>query len=162
MRLKGANQSAPLTEAQYLAEQSAAARAAISAALADLKADVVRVADPRRLLHTHPWITLASAAVAGFAAAATAIPSKEQQALRRLEAIQRAMHAREVHPKNGNGNGGGDPGAANPGIGAFLIKEAIGFVKPILLTVLSAQMNPQGPAAPTDDPTRPASSENGA
>lgn len=133
----------------------------MSAALGDLKAEIARGADPREWVQAHPWLTLASAAVAGFTAAAAAIPSKEQQALRRLEAIQRALHASHPQPaKDGNGNGAGDH-ASGHGIGAVLIREAIGIVKPIALSILTARLTPREPAPPVDDPSGSAPSEQG-
>jgi len=44
--------------------------------LDELKSDVFGLADPRPLLKSHPWLTLASAAVAGFTAAQLPSPPK--------------------------------------------------------------------------------------
>jgi hypothetical protein len=67
-----------------------------------LKGDLARGADPRLWLKQYPWATLAGATVAAFTAAAVAIPSKEQQALRRLARIEAALHP---HRAGGDGNG---------------------------------------------------------
>ncbi|HEX4052981.1 MAG TPA: hypothetical protein VHX86_01825 [Tepidisphaeraceae bacterium] len=58
-------------EAQYLHEQSERAKAAMWAALRELKQDAGQAADPREWAKTHPWMTVAAAAAAGFAVATT-------------------------------------------------------------------------------------------
>jgi hypothetical protein len=140
---------AGLSESEYLKRQADAASAAISRAFAELKTDLGRGADPRMWVKSHPWITLASAAVAGFAAASSAIPSKEQVALKKLEAIERAIH-RAHHPneaaENGNGNGTGKP--ATTGVLPMLLKEVLSIIKPVLLSILTAKMAPPEPFEP--------------
>ena len=60
--------------------------------------------DPRAWMRAAPWTTLAAAAVTGFVAAAAAVPSKEQQALKRLREIEKALnsngrpHGRSIDP----------------------------------------------------------------
>ena len=147
-----------VSEAQYLREESAAALASVQHTLDELKSDVFGLADPRPLLKSHPWLTLASAAVAGFTAAAVAVPSKDQQALRRLAAIHRAMNAR--HPADGNGHEEGKHKPSQEGIGAFLVREAVGLIKPVLFALVTSQLNPK-PAEPASETAPPASSEQG-
>src|SRR4051812_4191998 len=77
-----------LTEAQYLIKQQADAKKAISRTIDGLKSDLVQAADPRAWMQVHPWATMAASAVAGFAATAAVVPSKEQQALKRLEKLE--------------------------------------------------------------------------
>src|SRR5689334_5167516 len=72
------------TESEFLKRQSNDARAAISRAMRDVQHEIAQSADPRAWMKVHPWATLGVAAVAGFAAAAVAIPNEEQQALRRI------------------------------------------------------------------------------
>ncbi len=54
-------------EAQYLQEQSRHAKAAMLAALGELKQDAAQAADPRQWAQAHPWMTVTAAAAAGFA-----------------------------------------------------------------------------------------------
>jgi len=57
----------------------------------DIKHDVAHGVDPRAWMQVAPWTTLASATIAGFLAAAAAVPSKEQQALKRLRKLEDAL-----------------------------------------------------------------------
>src|SRR4051794_28407673 len=81
-----------LTEAQFLTNQVNEASAAIGQAFSALKADLSKGLDPKALTDKYPWLTVGAAAVAGFVAASAVVPSKEQQALKRLERIERALH----------------------------------------------------------------------
>jgi hypothetical protein len=58
-------------EAQYLHEQSEHAKAAMCAVMRELKQDALQAADPREWARTHPWISVAAAAAAGFAVTTT-------------------------------------------------------------------------------------------
>ena len=131
-----------LTEAQYLQQQQAAALSALTGALKDMTRGLGQTADPRRWMQTHPWMTLVSAAVAGFAAAAVAVPSKEQQALKKLEAIERALYSHrnghqgpeEKRPSDGDG------AKKSGGFLATILHELLGAAKPLIMTLLSSHM----------------------
>src|SRR3954452_3884664 len=77
-----------LGESEFLTKQAADAKAAISRVVSDMKNDLAKSADPRGWMQVAPWTTLGVAAVAGFVAAAVAVPSKEDQALKRLKKIE--------------------------------------------------------------------------
>src|SRR4051812_33171638 len=86
--------SAPKTppgESDFLTRQAADAKSAISRVMDDIKHDVAHGVDPRAWMQVAPWTTLASATIAGFLAAAAAVPSKEQQALKRLRKLEDAL-----------------------------------------------------------------------
>jgi len=59
----------------------------------DIKAKLGQGVDPKAWAREHPWVTIGAAAVAGFAATAALVPSKEEQALKKLAAIERALNA---------------------------------------------------------------------
>jgi hypothetical protein len=80
-----------LSEAQFLTNQVNEASAAIGAAFNSLKADLSKGLDPKVLTDKYPWLTIGAAAVAGFVATSALVPSKEQQALKKLERIERAL-----------------------------------------------------------------------
>jgi len=105
-------------------------------------------------MKTHPWMTLASAAVAGFAAAAATIPSKEEQALKKLAAIEKAIHGHRVEPANGHEADG--PSKKEPGgFMALVLREVIGAVKPAAIALLTAHLSPQAPPpSPQADSSR--------
>ena len=125
-----------LTEAEFLEHQAAAARTAIVDALADLKTDLATGADPRVWMKSHPWITLASAAVAGFAAAAAVVPSRERQALKKLERIERALHAGRKHYENGDGAAAEK--TEHGGLIAKLLHEVFGVIKPAVISLIAS------------------------
>jgi hypothetical protein len=146
--------STTLSESEYLAQQAASAQAALTDALKEMGKDFARTADPRLWAKTHPWATLASAAVAGFAAAAAVVPSKEQQALNKLAAIERALYAHNgskaaAHDGKEDGH---DEGKNKAGFVAMLLREVFGALRPALMSMISAGMASaaQGAAAPAD------------
>ena len=145
-----------LSESEFLAEQARLAKAALGKAFDDLKADLARGADPRLWVKSHPWVTLASAAVAGFAATSAAIPSREEQALARLRAIERAIHGAHTPRTNGHD---GEPAPAKESMGAVLTRELIGMAKPIVVTLLSSLMASAGQRPPVDPSVDPATAE---
>src|SRR5690349_10314694 len=67
-----------LSEADFLAQQQAQARTAISNTLADMKHAVAQSVNLREWTREHPWILMGTAAVAGAVAAALLTPSKEE------------------------------------------------------------------------------------
>lgn len=144
------------SESEYLRQQRTEAKAAIAVAFSELKADLAKGVDPRVWIKTHPWITLASAAAAGFAAAASAIPSKDDRALRRLGAIERALGGSPDRKEHGNGNGNGNAPAAGSGLIGMLLKELVGAVKPILITLITegarGNSKPESPKSETSAP----------
>jgi hypothetical protein len=143
-----------LTEAEFLEQQSAAARKAITDAFDDLKVDLAKGTDPRVWMKSHPWITLASAAVAGFAAAAAVVPSKEQEALSKLQRIERALnpgrHAQE------NGNGSGDGAKTHRNLISMLLHEAFGVIKPAIISLIASQFSGQSARHDSEPPAKQA------
>ncbi len=148
--------SARLGESEFLRVEAEQAKAAVKRALEDAKTALTGAVDPRELTRSHPFVALGSAVVAGFVAAAVAIPSKEQQALRRIEKLQRAMHP-SPPPSNGSGaTGNGSTTETKPPAPSFLamiVKEIIAVLKPILIAAITANLNP--PPAPPVAPASP-------
>jgi hypothetical protein len=94
--------SAPKTpegESDYLAHQAEQAKQAIERTLEDLKASLADGADPRQWAKERPWTTLGTVAALGFVAAYGLVPSKEQQALKKLREIERAIGEAETEPR---------------------------------------------------------------
>src|SRR5688572_29410567 len=81
----------PVSEAEFIAAQAEAAKKAISNVVTQLTHDLGRGIDPRGWTKEHPWMMVAGATVAGFVGAVLAVPSKEEQALRRLARIEKAL-----------------------------------------------------------------------
>lgn len=142
--------TATLSESEYLAQQAAAAKAAIASTLGDIKGRLGETIDVRLWTRQHPWITLASAAVAGFAAASTLVPSKEQQALKKLAAIEEALREPR-HEREGHDGHSEDGKAPHKGLIGTLIHEAIAALRPILVALMTSGLGGQQ-QAPQEDP----------
>jgi hypothetical protein len=142
------------TESEYLAQQAQAAQAAMSQAWNELKTKLGQGVDPKAWAKQHPWIAIGGAAVAGFAATAALVPSKEQQALRKLAELERALHPPAPSAVNG------DAKKEKPSMLAAIALEAFAVLRPVLTTILTNQMgqtaaDPQAEGnghAPSDPP----------
>ena len=132
-----------MSDAKYLQDQAEAAKDAMGRAWSEFMTGMGKSADPRQWAKAHPWVTMASATVAGFAAASTLVPSKEEQALKKLAAIERALRIDGHSKRESNGNGTKEP---KEGFLTRLMKEAFAAAGPILANILTAQMKP--PPAP--------------
>ena len=143
----------PASESEFLTRQAAEARQAISRVVSDLKHDIAQGVDPRAWIQTAPWTTLAGAAVAGFVAAAAVIPSKEQQALKRLAEIEKALNPPgRYHRRNGSDNDDAVH-AVESGRGSFLsglAGQVLRAVQPVLMSAITA-----GVTAKTVDSDKP-------
>jgi hypothetical protein len=136
-------------EAAFLAQQAADAKAAISDVLSDLRADLAQAANPGYFMKKYPWLTLGASAVAGFAATAALVPSKEEQALKKLARIERALNPagppkkRAADEDVADGDGSPDKGAkgykqGRTSIGRAILGELIKAVQPAILSMLTA------------------------
>jgi hypothetical protein len=86
-----------------------------------------------------PWTTLGVAAVAGFAAAALTIPSKEEQTLKRLKKIEEALTPKP-RPVDAAVNGD-QVRQVEQGRGSFLsglAGQVLRAVQPVLMSALTA------------------------
>src|SRR5688572_22493693 len=120
----------PLSESQYLTKQQADAKKAISRTAEQLRGDLMQLADPRGWMQTHPWATLAASAVAGFSATAAVVPSKDQQALKRLQKLEEAI-ARAEHPERFDGKASKKAGGS--GITGMMYR----VVQPMIISTLT-------------------------
>jgi hypothetical protein len=135
------------SEADFLTLQQEHAKAAIGRAFSELKGALTGSVDPRPLMKNYPWATLGGAAVAGFVAASMLIPSKEQQALKKLAAIEKALNPppprRARDEEDGDMSVDGKAGAKDyksgrSGLLSALMGEVIGAVKPALISLLTS------------------------
>src|SRR3954463_13405699 len=79
------------SESEFIARQQREAKDAFANTVARLKDDIGKSADPRLWTKEYPWASLAAAAIGGFVAATLTVPSKEEQALKRLAKIEGAI-----------------------------------------------------------------------
>jgi hypothetical protein len=127
--------AASLTEAEFLAQQAHNAQLAMSRVLQDLKSKLGQGVDPKAWAKEHPWVAVGAAALAGFAATAALVPSKEEQALKKLASIERALNPAPERPAS-NGSGG----HAKDGLMGTILKEVLGMVKPVLASIVAANL----------------------
>ena len=108
-----------------------------------------------------PWISLGVAAAAGFIGTTLVIPSREQQALAKLAAIEAALKpkpTRENHDGQDKSSGGGQSMVST------ILRELLATARPLLLSLLTtgfagkrgAQINPGVAAAASDPAADPA------
>jgi hypothetical protein len=142
----------PASEAEFLARQAANAKAAIGAVVNDIKRDVTQGVDPRGWMQVAPWTTLGAAAVAGFLAAALAVPSKEEQTLKRLRKIEEALNPkRQTADSAVNGD---QVRQVESGRGSFLsglAGQVLRAVQPVLMSALTAGITAK--TVDKDEPT---------
>jgi hypothetical protein len=129
-------------EAAFLAQQAADAKAAISAALSDIGTNLGQAVNVGALTRQHPWLTLGASTVAGFIASALLVPSKEDQALKKLAKIERALNpAPPVSGKpeeSSNGDSAQDYKKGKQSFGRAIFGEVIKAVQPAILSMLTA------------------------
>lgn len=136
-----------LSEAEFLRREAERSKKAAAQALNNARAALVGKVDPRRITRRHPLIAILSAVVGGFVAATLAIPSREEEELRRLQRLHEAMNP-PPPPPNGNGAAGQPQQAAKPTIWATLVHEMITLIKPILLATITAGIKSAHAAPP--------------
>lgn len=124
------------------------------AKIGDIKSELKHGLSPMRWAHDHPWLAIIASAAGGFAVAATLVPSKEQQTLARLRRIQEALHPK-AKPSDAE-NRSKKPDAKEGAIGLLLLRQLIGLIRPVIVSLLSsaitARAQPPEPAAPNSQP----------
>ena len=99
-----------------------------------------------------PWTTLATAAVAGFVAAAAVVPSKEQQTLKRLRKIEEALNPkRQTVDSAVNGDGPRRVETGQQSFLAGLAGQVLRSVQPVLMSALTAGITAK--TVKKDEPT---------
>lgn len=128
-------------KADYLTQQASEASAAISAAFGALADDLKKGVDPQAWAKRYPWAAVGAAAVAGFFAASAAVPSKEQQALKKLERIERALRPSypegEPYPQAVAAREG-QAKAQDKSFASKIMSEIFSALKPALSSALAA------------------------
>jgi len=131
-----------LSEAMYLKEQSANAKAAIKNALTDFGKGLGHGVDPRAWTQEYPWMSVGAAAILGFVAASAVIPSKEEQALKRLARIEKALHPEKQEAKHERVETHGKK-VEKKGLLASMAGDFIRAVGPAVVSAITAGMTTQ-------------------
>jgi hypothetical protein len=130
-------------EAAFLAQQAADAKAALTRTLSELGTGLGQSVNLAGWTRQYPWMTLGASAVAGFVASAALVPSKEDQALKKLAKIERALNPAPPKPERQADGAVADEGAhayktGRQSLGRTLLGEVIKAVQPALLSMLTA------------------------
>lgn len=162
----GKSTGAAMSEAAFLQQQAEEAAKAVSQVLGEFSKSLRDGADPRLWTKEHPWAMVAGATVAGFATAAMLVPSKEDQALRRLAAMERALMPEPTNRSHGKGQAGReDDGAKDYSKGRAGFMGAMGrqlleAIKPALLSALTAGITAKAAVPENEQHPPPPSSGN--
>ena len=135
--------AAKLSEAEFLQRQANEAKAALMRAFTEVKDKLGEGANPVLWAKQYPWISMGVAAVAGFVGTAMLVPSKEEQALAKLAAIERALNPPKPKPKAAHDDvdGHDDAKAYKPGsssIMTVILRELLGAIRPALVSLITA------------------------
>lgn len=130
-------------ENAYLTRQGQLARQAMGRTMSDIASLAAQGADPRQWMQQYPWATLGASAVAGFVATSLLVPSKEQQALKKLAAIERALTPppppkAKAEPDDEAENGEAGYKKGRQSFTRALLGELIGALKPAVVSLLTA------------------------
>ena len=142
------------SESEFIDRQQRQASEAISNTVARLKDDISKTADPRLWTKEYPWASLAAAAIGGFVAATLTVPSKDEQALKRLAKIERALYP------NGRDNGTPPEEARrDKGVLGSILSNAAKTLQPLIMSAITgaitgkvAQPEPEDLKAASQNP----------
>ena len=117
-------------------------------------------ANPVEWAREYPWISVGAAAVAGFVAANMLIPSKEDQALKKLAKLERAL---SPPPPPIIDTATTDKEPAKHGVLYGLLNQALKAIQPAIISAITAHVakneptNGQAHAAAAGPPPPPPS-----
>jgi len=140
-----------MSEADFLAEQAKAAKEAVARTAQELIGKLGQNADPRELTKQHPWASVAAAVVGGFAAAALTVPSKEQQAMRRLSRLERTLNMHHDQEPAEEDRGARNYASGRSSFWGGLAQQVLEAVKPALLSALTAGIAAKGAKPDPED-----------
>jgi hypothetical protein len=128
---------AELGESDFLQQQADLAQEAIARTWKEITGGLGQGVSPGAWTREYPWIAVGAATVAGFFAASALIPSKEQQALRKLAALERALHPA---PPVAAAAAASDNPQAQHGILHGLLGQVLKAIQPALMHAIAARM----------------------
>lgn len=129
---------ASLSETQFLEQQRALARDAIARTWAQITSGLEQGVNPVEWTREYPFAAMGAAAIAGFIGACSLVPSKQQEALRKLAALERALSAPPPAADAPPVQSDKGPNLRRTVAGFML--EAIKVLQPVLISAISAKM----------------------
>jgi hypothetical protein len=100
-------------------------------------------ANPVEWAREYPWASVGAAAVAGFVAANVLIPSKEDQALKKLARLERALSSPPPPVIDGSTP---DKDPAKHGVLYGLLNQALKAVQPAIISAITAHVAKNEPS----------------
>ncbi len=155
-----------MSESDFLAAQADQAMAAVKKAVGEMKEQLAQGANPVVWAKEYPWVAIGAAAAAGFLGTSLLVPSREEQALRKLAAIERALSPKPAPSENGNGKHDGKGEAPPASLGAMIVKELIGVIRPAIVSLITAGISAKAvqsertDSAPQADPNGPSANSD--
>src|SRR5687768_16395994 len=132
-----------LSEAQFLQQQAELAKEAIARTFKQVTAGLGQGANPVEWAREYPWASVGAAAVAGFVAANVLIPSKEDQALKKLARLERALSAPPPPVVDGATP---DKDPARHGVLYGLMNQALKAIQPAIISAITAHVAKNEPS----------------
>ena len=154
-------------ESAFLAQQAVDAKAAITATLGEIGRDLGQTVNVAGWTRQYPWLTLGASTVAGFVATAVLVPSKEDQALRKLAKIERALNTppppRKDEPAAHDADGDSSKAykRGRHSFGRAILGEVIKAVQPALLSMLTAGVTAKAAKPSQEEMQAAAAAEDG-
>jgi hypothetical protein len=140
---KATGNPAELSEAQFLQQQAELAKAAIARTFKRFTQEMGQGANPVEWAREYPWISMGAAAVAGFVAANMLIPSKEDQALKKLARLERAL---SPPPPPLIDAATPDKEPAKHGVVYGLLNQALKAIQPAIISAITAHVAKNEPS----------------
>ena len=128
------------TEADYLKQQTDAAKVAISEVLLEAKKALGEGLDAKEWISRFPVAAIGSAIAAGFVTAVLTIPSKEDQELKKIERVRKALTPEPATPV-ADGVKSTTESASKHSLWSTLLREGIQILRPILMSLITAGMS---------------------
>jgi membrane protein len=154
------------SEAEFLREQSAAAKSALSATLAQARGDVKEAVDPRAWTRRYPWIGIGMAAAAGGAAAMLVVKRRKRGVRDELTAAWSDISGRDSHerrrqpPDRRSGTRPTPAPSSRPGVASRLAQAVTGTLASTvsggIVAGATAAPKKKKPATRRRSPDRPA------
>lgn len=128
---------ADLSEAEFLQQQAELAKAAIARTFKQITTELGNGANPVEWAKEYPYVSLGAAVVGGFVAANMLIPSKEEQALKKLARLERALSTPPPPVVDGATP---DKDPARHGVLYGFLNQVLKAVQPAIISAITAHI----------------------
>jgi hypothetical protein len=147
-----------LSEAQFLQQQAQLAKDAVARTFQQFTAGLGQGANPVEWAREYPWISVGAAAALGFVAANMLIPTKEDQALKKLARLERALSSPPPPVVDGSTP---DKDPAKHGMLYGLMNQTLKAIQPAIISAITAHVAKNEPKNAQQAPAGSAASPQG-